>query len=117
MSEVWVRSFDPAELRPLPGLQGTWKRFLDDSEDSGGLIVGMGQLAAGEVAGWHEHPEPEMFFILEGRAMARWRDESGEHEQEFGPGQAFFKSANIPHQMVNLTDGIFRGVFIKLAQR
>ncbi len=80
------------------------------------MVVGMGELQAGEVAGWHEHPEPEMFFVLEGRALAKWRDADGEHEQEFCAGQAFFKPGNVPHQMVNLTDGAFRGIFIKLAQ-
>ena len=100
----------------MPGLQGKWKRFLDASEASGGMVVGMGQLEVGEVAGWHEHPEPEMFFALEGRALAKWRDDEGEHEQEFESGQAFFKPGNVPHQMVNLTDGAFRGIFMELVQ-
>lgn len=115
MSDVWVKTFDPEELAAVPGLQGRWKRFLDATEASGGMVVGMGALGPGEVAGWHEHPEPEMFFALEGRALARWRDADGEHEQEFGAGQAFFKPGDVPHQMVNLTEGTFRGVFIKLA--
>ena len=116
MSDTWIKSFDPAELVAIPGLQGKWKRFLDAGEPSGGMVVGMGQLEAGEVAGWHEHPEPEMFFVLEGRALAKWREDDGEHEQEFGPGQAFFKPGDVPHQMVNLTDGRFRGLFIKLVR-
>jgi quercetin dioxygenase-like cupin family protein len=115
MSDIWVKTFDPAELAVIPGLQGTWKRFLDASEASGGLVVGMGALAAGETAGWHEHPEPEMFFVLEGTALAKWRDDDGEHQHELAAGQAFFKPGNVPHQMVNLTDGTFRGIFIKLA--
>lgn len=116
MSEIWVKDFDPAELRAVPGLQGRWKRFLDASAESEGLIVGMGELGAGEAAGWHEHPEPEMFFVLEGEAIARWRDVDGEHEAELKAGQAFFKPGNVPHQMVNRLDATFLGVFIKLAR-
>lgn len=113
-ADVWVKSVDSEELAGVTGLQGRWKRFLDASIASQGMVFGMGELAVGEVAGWHDHPEPELFYALEGEALARWRDQDGEHELPLNAGQAFFKESNVPHQMVNVGDGLFRGLFFKL---
>ncbi len=112
---VWIKAIDYKALAPLDGLEGKWMRFLAPSEHSGGMIFGMGELAPGERAGWHTHPEPELFYVLEGSGVVRWEDDEGIHEHPFSSGQAFFKRGDVPHQMENVGDSIFRGLFFKLA--
>lgn len=111
---AWVVELDPAELVQVDGLQGRWRRWLAPIGDETGLILGMGELAAGETAGWHSHPEPEAFFVLMGRGEARWRLGDRVEHAELVPGWAFYKSADVPHQMVNLGSEPLRGLFIKL---
>lgn len=113
-TEVWIKTIDHSELGEVAGLQGKWKRFLDVSSASQGMVFGMGQLEPGETAGWHEHPEPELFFVLEGSALARWRDRGEEYERRIDPGKAFFKEGDVPHQMYNDGDTVFRGLYFKL---
>ena len=112
---AWVKTVSPQDLGPLAGLQGKWGRYLKPSTDSRGMIFGLGQLEKGEVAGWHDHPEPELFFVLEGRGEARWNEGGQEHRADLLPGVAFYKNGGIPHQMVNLGDTPLRGVFFKVA--
>src|SRR5262245_54938732 len=112
---AWVKTIDPRDLKPLAGLEGGCDRYLKPSPESRGMIFGLGELKKGEVAGWHEHPEPELFFVLEGRGEARWREGTTEHHAELKPGVAFYKHGNIPHQMLNLGDAPLRGVFFKVA--
>ena len=114
LAELWVKTLDPSELEHIEGLQGKWKRFLDASEQSQGMVFGMGELAVGETAGWHDHPEPELFFVLEGTALARWNVDGDIGEERLSPGKAFFKEGDVPHQMVNDGSTVFRGLFFKL---
>jgi quercetin dioxygenase-like cupin family protein len=81
------------------------------------MVFGMGQLAPGEAAGWHEHPEPELFYVLEGTALGEWRDDDVIHQQRLVPGKAFFKAGWVPHRMTNDGPELFRGLFFKLESR
>lgn len=112
---VWVQVISPETLAPLEGLQGRWKRFVTPTRENRGMIFAMGQLQPGEVAGWHAHPEPEIFFVLEGRGEARWREGEVEQRAELKPGIAFYKIGNVPHQMVNLGDTPFTGIALKVS--
>jgi len=114
---VWVKTVSIDELKPVAGLQGTWRRYVDAAQANGGMIFGMGALQPGEVAGWHEHPEPEVFFVLTGQGEARWREGDTEQCADLLPGVAFYKVGNIPHQMVNTGDSPLTGVYFKLAAR
>jgi quercetin dioxygenase-like cupin family protein len=111
---VWAKLLTPESLAPLAGTPGRWKRWLGPTPANRGMIFGMGELAPGDVFGWDEHPEPEVFFVLEGTGEARWRDAGSEHRAELRPGVAFFKVGGIPHQMLNLGSGPLRGVFFKV---
>ncbi len=112
---VWVRAVSEGDLQPVAGLQGLWKRYVSPEGANGGMIFGMGSLQPGEVAGWHEHPESEIFFVLSGQGEARWREDGQERRAELRPGVAFFKVGHIPHQMVNTGDAPLTGVFFKVA--
>mgnify|MGYP005844885131 CR=1 FL=1 len=114
--DVWVRTLSQDELRPIPGLQGRWRRYVDATEANRGMIFGMGVLQPGEVAGWHEHEEPEVFFVLSGQGEARWRADGQDHRADLRPGVAFFKVGHIPHQMVNTGGEPLTGVFFKVDQ-
>ena len=111
---VWVKQIDRGALGPAKGLQGRWGRWVNPSQENRGLIFGMGELQPGEVAGWHEHPEPELFFVLEGQGQGRWQVDGQEHTADLLPGTAFYKIGGIPHQMINTGDQPFVGVFVKL---
>lgn len=113
---VWVQQISASQLKPNPELQGRWRRWLAPSLESRAMIFGMGQLQPGEVAGWHVHPEPELFFVLEGEGEARWREGEEEKRQALRPGVAFFKVGGISHQMVNLGDTPLTGLFFKVGE-
>ena len=51
--------------------------------------------------GWHSHPEEEVFVVISGVGIVRWEEDSLIKEAEVGPGYAFYKEGNVPHQMVN----------------
>jgi quercetin dioxygenase-like cupin family protein len=112
---VWVQKVSSDELEPVPGLEGTWHRWLNPSTENRAMVFGMGQLLPNEVAGWHEHPEPEIFFVLEGQGEARWKEGGREQRAALLPGVAFFKVGGISHQMVNLGTVPLKGVFFKVA--
>jgi len=113
---VWVKEVTRDILRPFPGLQGLWGRLLAPSRENQGMIFGMGELQPGEDSGWHEHPEPELFFVLEGIGEAQWRQDGTEHCASLRPGVAFFKVGGIPHQMRNPGIVPFRGVVFKIGK-
>ena len=111
---VWVKAITPDILRPVAGLQGRWGRYVTPSLENSGMVFGLGELQPGEVAGWHEHPDPEIFFVLEGSGEALWRQDGLEHRAPLRPGTAFFKVGGIPHQMRNLGSSPLRGVYFKI---
>ena len=118
MSEsVWVKPISIDDLTPVTGLQGIWHRYVDAQPGNDGMIFGMGAMMPGEAAGWHIHPEPEIFFVLTGQGEARWRDGDEECHAELRPGVAFYKVGNVAHQMINTGDSPLTGVYFKLAVR
>ncbi len=114
--DVWAKAVTPETLAPVAGLEGRWRRWVNPTPDNRGMIFGMGELAPGEVAGWHDHPEPEVFFVVEGYGEAIWRDGGVEQRAELRPGVAFFKIGHIAHQMRNLGTVPLRGVFFKVGE-
>ncbi len=118
MSEsVWVKSVSIDDLMPVPQLQGIWHRYVDAQPTNSGMIFGMGAIMPGEAAGWHSHPEAEIFFVLTGEGEARWREDDEDYHAELRPGAAFYKVGNVAHQMVNTGDSPLTGVYFKLAVR
>ncbi len=111
---VWVKKIASEELGQVPDLQGRWRRWVVPTKDNGGIIFGMGRLQPGEVAGWHVHPDPEIFFVLEGIGEARWQEGNAEHVAELRPGFAFYKVGGVSHQMLNLGNSPLTGVFFKV---
>src|SRR3954449_10684234 len=65
----WDELFD-AKQAAVAGLQGRWRRWVSPNDSNGNMVFGLGELAPGEVADWHEHPEAEVFFVLAGRGEA-----------------------------------------------
>lgn len=111
---VWVKTLDRGELEKIEWLEGRWKRWLAPTKESGGMIFGMGELEPGQVAAWHEHPEPEIFFVLEGQGEALWKEEGQERRAELKSGCAFFKVGGVPHQMMNTGTSPLTGIFFKV---
>ena len=111
---VWVKAISPQDLEGRPGLGGRWRRFISPSKANAGLIVAMGEIQSGEAMGWHAHPEPEVFFVLEGHGEAQWREGNEENTAEMHPGTAFFKVGGIAHNMINRGSTPFRGLGIKV---
>ena len=115
MSEnVWVKQISSKDLEARAGLGGRWRRFISPDKANAGLIVAMGELQAGEEMGWHTHPEPEAFFVIEGHGEAQWREGNEEHTAEMNAGTAFFKIGGIPHNMINRGSVPLRGLGIKV---
>jgi quercetin dioxygenase-like cupin family protein len=118
MSEqVWVRAVSEADLRAVEGLQGGWWRYVQALPENLGMIFGLGRLLPGEVAGWHSHPEPEIFFVLSGSGEAHWEAEGQAGSATLTPGVAFYKVGHIPHQMRCTGGQALVGVYFKLAPR
>lgn len=108
----WNELFD-ANQAAVPGLQGHWRRWVSPSQANGNMVFGLGELAPGEVAEWHEHPEAEVFYVLAGRGAASWRIDGHEHQADLHPGVAFYKVGGIPHRMASVGDEPLRGVYFK----
>jgi mannose-6-phosphate isomerase-like protein (cupin superfamily) len=111
---VWVKNISSNDLEARPGLGGRWRRFISPDKANAGLIVAMGELQPGEAMGWHAHPEPEVFFVIEGHGEAVWREGNEEHTAEMRPGTAFFKIGGIAHNMINRGKVTLRGLGIKV---
>ena len=112
---VWVREFKEDELKPLQGIAGRWKRFVDPNETGQRLISGLGILEPGEDMGWHSHPEEEVFVVISGNGIVRWEQDGKVQEAEVSPGFAFYKVGNVPHQMVNTGSEKMIGVVSKVS--
>jgi mannose-6-phosphate isomerase-like protein (cupin superfamily) len=112
---VWVKQYEEAELSPVPGIAGRWKRYIDGDDTGERLISGLGRLEPGEDMGWHSHPEEEVFFIVSGRGTVRWEVDNRVHEAEVEPGCAFYKVGDVPHQMLNTGTEPLVGIFAKVS--
>ena len=111
---VWAKRLSGEDLRPVTGLQGLWARYVTPSVENASMVFGMGQLQPGEVSGPHAHPEPEVFFVLEGHGEAHWEEGGQEHVAELRPRVAFYKVGGIPHRMKNTGDTPLTGIFFKV---
>jgi len=110
--DAWVVSAYEVPLHENPMLRGRWARILDES--ARGLIVAAGRLAPGEDSGWHDHPEDEVFIVLDGRGVVRWRLDDAEHEYSVSPGSLFYKKGGISHAMRAADDGELIGIGCKV---
>ena len=111
---AWVREYLESELKPIPGIKGRWKRYVDPKETGLTLISGLGRLESGEDMGWHSHPEEEVFVFIAGTGLVRWEIEGVIQEVEVRPGMAFYKEGNVPHQMVNTGSEPLVGIVSKV---
>ena len=72
---------------------GIWRRLISSEETDSGMLLGFGVIKPGEARGWHIHPpgEDEIFFVMEGRALAEWIFE-GKRDigDEISTGTAFY---------------------------
>jgi quercetin dioxygenase-like cupin family protein len=111
---AWVKAVVHEDLQPMTGIEGRWRRLVSPCAENRGLIFGMGELAPHQSMGWHQHPEPEIFFVLEGEGEARWTERGEESTAPLYPGTAFYKVGGVPHTMVNRGDVPLRGVVFKV---
>lgn len=111
--EVWVKQFREEELAPVPGIKGKFKRYANPSKPGQKLVAALGRLEPGEDMGWHSHPEEEIFFVISGNGLVRWKVGEEIHEAEIHPGCGFYKEGNVPHQMVNTSTEPLLGIAAK----
>ena len=112
---VWVRSLHEVTLSSQPGIKGSFGRLIQPSAENSGLVMGKGVLPPGCDMGWHAHPEPEVFLVLEGEGEASWDEGGQRHTANLEPGSAFFKVGGINHRMANTGSRDLIGVFVKIA--
>ncbi|MBU05784.1 MAG: hypothetical protein CL877_07525 [Dehalococcoidales bacterium] len=112
---VWVKEYKANDLLPVPGIKGRFKRYVDGRETGAHLIHGLGMLAPGEDMGWHDHPEEEVFFVISGCGVVRWKVDNEICEAMIGPYSAFYKVGGVPHQMVNTGSEPLIGVVAKVS--
>ena len=112
--EVWVGKLKEDELGPVPGIKGSFERFINPSKPNQHLVCALGRLDPGEDMGWHSHPEEEAFIIISGRGLVRWKVNDQIHEAEVGYLDAFYKEGNVPHQMVNNYSEPLLGIAVKV---
>ncbi|MBE2269531.1 MAG: cupin domain-containing protein [Anaerolinea sp.] len=112
---AWVKSIDSVELKGSALLKGKWARMVDlSSPQARGLIFIVGEIEPGMATGWHEHPEDEVFLVLSGHGVVRWRLEDQQYEAAVEPGSAFFKRGGIAHEMEASTDAPLFGIGVKV---
>lgn len=111
---VWIREFRKEDLEVSATVpQGIWKRYVDGSGDSRGMLFGLGCLRPGETVS-HSHEEEEAFYVLSGHGEAIWREKDEEVTQELRPGVAFYKSSGVYHVMRNTGTEDLVGIFCKV---
>ncbi len=111
---IWVKPISNAELQPRNDLEGMWKRWVEPVDGNRGMIWGKGELQPGQSAGWHAHPEPELFYVLEGEGKAYWKKNDGIESADLVPRTAFFKHGGIEHRMECTGSSPLRGLFFKI---
>jgi quercetin dioxygenase-like cupin family protein len=109
-----AKTFNTAELTPVAGINGRWKRYVLPSPENFGMIVGLGELPPGTRMGWHAHADPEIFYVLQGRGRACWEWEGKEFSDRLSPGRAFYKIGKVRHDMENIGDEPLLGVAYKI---
>lgn len=110
---VLVKKLDLENLHSVPGIAGKFHRFIDSIPPRRKMIIGMGKLEPFEDMGWHSHPEEEVFIVIQGNGVVRWKINEEIFEVEVSPITAFYKQGNIPHQMVNTGDQEMIGIVVK----
>jgi quercetin dioxygenase-like cupin family protein len=113
--KAWAKRLAASELSELDWVQGLWKRWIEPTEENRGMVFAMGMLLEGQTADWHQHVEPEVFFVLEGEGEARWKAGEKIHTAELKPGVAFYKVGGVPHLMRQSGKRPLRGVVFKIA--
>lgn len=111
---AWVKSLNPAELAPVAGIEGRWKRYVLPSADNCGMIVGLGELPPHTRMTWHTHPEPEVFCVIAGEGRAFWEIDGREFSAQLEPGRVFYKAGHVRHDMENTGDEPLRGIAFKI---
>jgi len=116
LPKAWVKRLSTTELGKLDWLEGSWKRWIEPTRENRGMVFAMGMLERGEKADWHEHEEPEVFFVLEGRGQARWKINGEVSTARLEPGVAFYKVGGVPHRMLQTGRKPMRGLAFKIAR-
>lgn len=111
---AFAKTFKPAELVPVAGISGRWKRYVLPSRENFGMIVGLGELSSRERMGWHAHADPEIFYVLCGQGRAYWERQGNQFCGALNPGGAFYKVGNVRHDMENTRDEPLIGITFKI---
>jgi len=77
------------------------------------MLLGYSVIAPGEGRAWHSHPlgEDEIFFILEGKALAEWVFDGRKCQQEIEAGTAFYTPGKTEHNITNIGEMELRAVY------
>ena len=113
MKAVKVIPLDQVQGKTPPGGGGIWRRLVSDEETEEGLIFGHGVIQPGDGRGWHKHPpgEDETFFVIEGEALAEWKEGGETHSQAIGSGTAFYTPGDLENNITNIGQYPLKAVF------
>ena len=97
-------------IAPAHGGEGTRKLFLEEDEVKNIQGVTQSCLEPGGTFKIHKHDDcTECMYVLKGSGVVR--DEDGEYP--FAPGDFFIFPQGIYHEQQNLSDDIFKAIYIR----
>ncbi|MFZ4439206.1 MAG: cupin domain-containing protein [Syntrophales bacterium] len=113
MKSVQTIHIDEVQERTPLGGGGAWRRLISDEGTETGLIFGFGIIQPGDSRGWHKHPpgEDETFFLIEGEAMAEWKEGDKMFRKVLIAGSAFYTPGDMDNNVTNVGVTPLKAVF------
>jgi len=113
MKPVKLIHLDQVAERTPPGGGGAWRRLVSNEETETGLIFGYGVIQPGDGRGWHKHPpgEDETFFVVDGEALAEWKEGGKTQQKVIHAGSAFYTPGDMENNVTNVGTGPLKAIF------
>ena len=113
MKPAKIAHIDEIQERTPPGGGGRWRRLVSDESTETGMIFGYGIMEPGDGRGWHKHPpgEDETFFVIEGEALAEWKEDGKSFSQVIKAGAAFYTPGDMDNNITNVGSTPLKAVF------
>jgi len=113
MKPAKITHIDEVPERTPPGGGGIWRRLVSDDVTETGLIFGYGIIQPGDGRGWHRHPpgEDETFFVMEGEALAEWKEDGNVLSRVIKAGTAFYTPGDMDNNITNVGQTPMKAVF------